>query len=114
MQEKKVVVIGGGVGTEVALSGLKGYTFDLTALVSTFDASSRGLWQHGENGSDYVDEVRSSLLALGADQPTTQIMERLFAYRPARLAEQHDYTFGNLFLSALMDITGAADLALKA
>src|SRR5829696_4772460 len=119
MQEKKVVVIGGGPGTDVTLSGLKRHTSQLTALVSTFDRSSTR-YQRGQNGngahngSPSVDEVRSSLLALGPDPATTQLMERLFAHRFAMSADLEGYTFGNLFLSALTEITGAADLALQA
>jgi uncharacterized cofD-like protein len=117
MQDKKVVVIGGGPGTDVTLSGLKRHTSQLTALVSTFDRSSTR-YHHGKNGglngSPSVDEVRSSLLALGPDPATTALMERLFAHRFAASADLEGLTFGNLFLTALTEITGAADLALQA
>jgi uncharacterized cofD-like protein len=57
--------------------------------------------------------VRRSLLALGADASTTQIMERLFAYRvPA--AGPSGLSFGRIFLNALTDIMGTHDLALQA
>lgn len=118
MQEKNVVVIGAGPGTDIALMGLKRHTSGLTALVSTFDASSR---RHhftdrevGAYDNNPSDEVRSSLLALGTDPATTVLMERLFSYRFAGPSDMGHYTFGNLFLSALKDITGATDLALQA
>jgi uncharacterized cofD-like protein len=124
MHGKNVVVIGGGPGTDVALMGLKRYTSRLTALISTFDARERQQHANGSNGhgnghaggreSQTVDEVRSSLLALGADADTVRIMERLFDYRSAHWTGLEDYTFGNLFLSALTEITGGADLALQA
>ncbi len=119
MQEKKVVVIGGGTGTDITLAGLKRYTSQLTALVSTFDANSRSREQDSNNtseGGPAADDVRNSLLALGADASTTQIMRSLFAYQLAQSAEHggRSYTLGNLLISALTDITGGADLALKA
>ncbi len=116
MQDKKVVVIGGGAGTDIALAGLKRYTSRLTALVSTFDASARGHAPHIEDrGKDSTpDDVHSSLLALGADSFTTQIMKSLFAYKLAQPTEREGNTFGSLLLLALTDITGAADLALQA
>jgi uncharacterized cofD-like protein len=120
MQEKRIVVIGGGRGTEIMLVGLKRYTSQITALVSTFDASARGAWHDRGNGSGNgsgeagADEVHNSLLALGADVPTTQIMEQLFSYELARSTAQRGDTFGNLFLSALTEITGGAESALEA
>jgi uncharacterized cofD-like protein len=128
MHGKNVVVLGGGPGTDIALMGLKRYTARLTALISTFDRGTRTGMRHGNgaagnghgagNGHAYndqpADEVRSSLLALGADADTTSIMARLFDYRSARWAGLEEYTFGNLFLSALTEITGGADLALQA
>jgi uncharacterized cofD-like protein len=113
MAAKNVVVIGGGPGTDLTLRGLKHYTTHLTALVSTFGSGPHDpAWDPGGPARD-ADDVRSSLLALGADPATTQIMERLFAYRVAT-GGPPGLTFGNLFLAALTDIMGAADLALQA
>ncbi len=113
MSARDIVVIGGGTGTDLTLRGLKRYTARLTVLVSTFDSSRHG--QDPDPGSDArpADDVRNSLLALGADPATTQIMERLFAYRVAG-AGTPGLTFGHLFLTALTDIMGAADLAVQA
>lgn len=113
MSAKDVVVIGGGPGTDLTLRGLKRYTTHLTALVSTFDASRRGQDRNLDGEGRPADDVGSSLLALGADPATTQIMERLFAYRVVE-GNAAGPTFGNLFLAALTDIMGAADLALQA
>lgn len=126
MQEKNVVVIGGGPGTDVALTGLKRHTSSLTALVSTFDARSWGRHLSDApapgNGSDNgngagahpSEEVRNSLLALSTDPATTLLMEQLFSYKFSNSVDMSEYTFGNLFLSALTDITGGTDLALQA
>jgi uncharacterized cofD-like protein len=61
-----------------------------------------------------VDDVRSSLLALSNDTPTTNIMKSLFAYQFNQQAEHGGHNFGNLFMSALTEITGSTDLALQA
>src|SRR5436309_3163152 len=113
MQQKKIVAIGGGAGTDMLLAGLKRYTSRLTALISTFDTSS-----HHHDGGDKPDllaeELSSSLLALGADQPTTRMMERLFNYHLAASAGPESNSFGSLFLETLTGITGGPDLALLA
>jgi uncharacterized cofD-like protein len=113
MQEKKVVVLGGGPATDVTLVGLKRYTSQLTALVSTFDQGPRQR-QNGNGAGHPPEHMRSSLLALGADPATSVMMERLFAYRFAYSAGLGSETFGSLLLSTLTEITGAADLALQA
>ncbi len=113
MSAKDVVVIGGGTGTDLTLRGLKRYTAHLTALVSTFGTGHQDQSPARDGEPPYDDDVHNSLLALGADPATTQIMERLFAYRVAG-GNLPDSTFGNLFMSALTDITGATDLALQA
>ncbi|MFL5734147.1 MAG: 2-phospho-L-lactate transferase CofD family protein, partial [Chloroflexia bacterium] len=113
MQQKKIVVIGGGAGTDMLLAGLKRYTSKLSALISPFDAASA---QWPVVSDHYV----SSLLALGADPSTTRLMERLFDYHLTREQgsqagpDSFQSTFGNLFLSALTGITGTPDQALQA
>jgi len=111
LQTKAVVVIGGGPTVDSLLRGLKRYTAQLTALVSTCGCGPR---EGGESAAPRSPaDVHSSLLALGADPLTTQIMERLFAYRVGA-AELGGRTFGSLLLSALTDIMGGTDLALEA
>ncbi|HUS15990.1 MAG TPA: 2-phospho-L-lactate transferase CofD family protein [Chloroflexia bacterium] len=112
LQAKAIVVIGGGPTVDELLGGLKRYTARLTALVSTFGGGR----PEGSDGARLRSpaDAHSSLLALGADPVTTQIMQRLFAYRVEAAAEPGGYTFGNLLVSALTDIMGTADLALEA
>jgi uncharacterized cofD-like protein len=115
MNDKSIVVIGGGAGTNIVLRGLKRYTSRLTALISTFDATSRrqSYAVEGESFPQSMGEVRGSLIALGADKNTTQIMERLFAFQQANTVEPSP-DFGDLFLAALTEISGGADLAMQA
>ena len=114
MATKAVAVIGGGVGTDLTLQGLKRYTGRLTALISTADANRRGTGPGEETAVLAGDGLVASLLALGSDAATTQIMERLFAYRLHPGGEAPHRTFGHLFLSALTEITGASDRAVQA
>lgn len=118
MNDKNIVVIGGGVGTNIVLSGLKRYTSQLTALISTFNAASRSnIHAAGSAGASQTTggtgEVRGSLIALSANKATTQIMEQLFAHHlPYPIGISND--FGDLFLSALLEISGGVDLAMQA
>jgi uncharacterized cofD-like protein len=114
MAAKDVVVIGGGTGTHGVLRGLKRYNVRLTALLSTFDTSRWGGSLGEDDQTRPADELRASLLALGADPHATQIMERLFAYRVAEMEGSGSRSFGNLFLRALTEIMGTTDLALQA
>jgi len=141
MKDKNIVVIGGGEGTNIVLSGLKRYTSQLTALISTFDETARqqshplaetGASQPAEQmpagwlipptggplvapdqPASRMDEVRGSLIALGANKATAQIMERLFAYHLAHPIELST-DFGDLFLAALAEISGGALPAMQA
>jgi uncharacterized cofD-like protein len=138
MKDKNIVVIGGGEGTNIVLSGLKRYTSQLTALISTFDATARRQAQplggagasqpakdvqsgwlippaavSSDQSVSRMGEVRGSLIALGADKTTAQIMERLFAYHLAHPIE-FSTDFGDLFLAALAEISGGALPAMHA
>ncbi len=103
------------MGTNIVLSGLKRYTSQLTALISTFNAVSQTRTYTPGNASvsQTRGEVRGSLIALSANKTTTQIMERLFAHHLAHPIEI-SADFGDLFLSALLEISGGADLAMQA
>jgi uncharacterized cofD-like protein len=104
---KNVVVIGGGTGTFTVLSGLRGYPFDLSAIVSTADdGGSTGILRD-ELGVLPPGDVRQALVALAAD---SSIVRDLFNYRFGEGSFQ-GHSFGNLFLSALEKVTGSFDQA---
>ena len=109
---KKVVVIGGGTGTYTALTGLKHYDVDLTAIVSMADNGGSSGVLRDEFGHLPPGDVRRGLLALSAE-PTTGMLRRLFEYRFDRGLGLNGHSFGNLLLTALTEITGASDTAIQ-
>ena len=99
--KNKVVVIGGGTGSFVILSGLKGKVHDLTALVNMADDGGSTGSLRDDLGVLPPGDVRQCLIAL-SNAP--QEVRELFAYRfeEGSLA---GHSFGNLFLSAVQKMT---------
>jgi uncharacterized cofD-like protein len=101
MRSPHVVAIGGGTGLSAILRGIKGYTKNLTAIVTVGDdGGSSGMLRH-DLGILPPGDIRNCILAL-ADEET--IMQKLFNYR------FHDgslagHNFGNLFLAAMNEIS---------
>ncbi|MBI3385044.1 YvcK family protein [Candidatus Gottesmanbacteria bacterium] len=111
---KKVVVIGGGTGTFVVLSGLKKYPLDLSAVVSMADSGGSNKIIRDEFGLLPPSDVRQCLVALADDTYVAQkTLRQLFMYRFAKGVGTKGHTFGNLFLAALSDITGNQVEAIK-
>jgi uncharacterized cofD-like protein len=105
----RVVVIGGGTGTFVVLSGLKKYPVDLSAIVSMADSGGSTGMLRTELGMLPPGSVRPALIAL-SESP--QLLRKLFTYRFAN-GTLKDHNFGNLFLAALHGVTGSFDTALR-
>jgi uncharacterized cofD-like protein len=106
---KKIVVIGGGTGNFVLLSGLKNYPIDLTAVVAmSDDGSSTGILRD-EFGVLPPGDARQCLVALSE---STELMRELFNYRFDR-GTLNGHSFGNLFLTALEKITGSFEEAIE-
>lgn len=105
---KKVVVIGGGTGTFTVLSGLKGYSFDLTAIVTMADDGGSTGRLRDELGVLPPGDLRQCLVAL-SDEDT--VMRRLFNHRFEK-GDLSGHSFGNIFISTLEQVTGSLDHAL--
>src|SRR3989338_4998683 len=106
---KKIVVIGGGTGTYTVLKGLKKHRLHLTAIVSmTDDGGSTGILRD-EYGVLPPGDIRRCIVALSE---STEIMKLLFQYRFAN-GGLKGHNFGNLFITALKEITGSDDRAIK-
>lgn len=107
------MVLGGGTGTYVVLSGLRDYPVDLTAVVSMADSGGSSGRLRDEFGILPPGDVRQALLALSALPLEKTNLRQLFDYRFSNGHGLAGHSFGNLFLTALTHITGREDLAIK-
>lgn len=105
----KVVVIGGGTGTYVVLSGLKKYPLELTAVVSMMDSGGSTGRLRDQLGVLPPGDVRQAMVALSS---SPQIWRDLFLYRFGN-GDLKGHNFGNIFISALEKITGSIEEALE-
>ncbi|MCL2110529.1 YvcK family protein [Microgenomates group bacterium] len=97
----KVVVIGGGTGSFVVLSGLKNYFNDLTALVTMADDGGSTGQLRDELGVLPPGDVRQCLVALARSPKVRDLFN--FRFEEGSLK---GHSFGNLFLTALEKMTG--------
>ena len=105
--KQKIVVIGGGSGNFMVLSGLVKHPVDLTAIVTmSDDGGSTGVLRD-ELGVLPPGDVRQCLVALSQD---STILRDLFNYRFSD-GGLEGHSFGNIFISALEKITGGFDRA---
>lgn len=101
---KKIVVIGGGTGSFVLLSGLKEYPVELTAIVPvTDDGGSTGRLRD-EFGFLPVGDMRQCLAALAANNG---MLRPLLLYRFDKGKGLAGHNLGNLILTALEDMVGS-------
>ncbi len=107
MRKKNIVVIGGGTGTFTALTGLKKYPVNLTAIVAMSDSGGSTGILRDELGVLPPGDVMRCLVALSS---STKIMRTLMDYR-FDSGKLTGHKFGNLLLSALEKITGSFDRA---
>lgn len=98
----KVVAIGGGQGLSHLLLGLKEYTANLTAIVTVADSGGSSGRLRQEFNIVAPGDIRNCLVAL-ADAPA--LMGELFQYRFAEGDGLKGHNFGNLFLTAMVQIT---------
>lgn len=103
----KIVAIGGGTGLSTMLRGLKKYTSHLTAVVTMADDGGSSGMLREDLGMPPPGDIRHCMQALANTEP---LMEKLINYRfqEGSLAGQ---SFGNLFIAALMGVTGSFEEA---
>jgi len=113
----RIVAIGGGTGLSTLLRGLKKHAYspwhetgerrappvDITAVVTvTDDGGSSGRLRR-EFDVLPPGDIRNCLVALSEDEA---LLSRLFQYRFRTGRGLRGHSFGNLFLTALADVTG--------
>ncbi len=106
----RVVAIGGGHGLSALLRGLKTYTHRLTAVVTVADDGGSSGRLRKRIGILPPGDLRNCLAALSDDET---MMTQIFQYRFGNgSGELEGHSFGNLFISALSEITGSFEAAI--
>jgi len=105
----RIVVIGGGHGLSVMIRGLKAYTNNITAIVTVADDGGSSGKLRKSFGILPPGDIRNCLSAMSNDET---MLTQLFKYRfPNGSSGLDGHSFGNLFISALTDITGSFEEA---
>lgn len=104
-----IVVMGGGTGTFVSLSGLRDYPVDLTAIVTMMDDGGSSGRLRDQLGVLPPGDLRQCLVALSED---ATIWRRLFTYR-FESGDLEGHNFGNIMLSALEKVMPTYEEALE-
>lgn len=107
----KIVVVGGGTGLSTLLRGLKVYSANITAIVTVADDGGSSGRLRQEFGVLPPGDIRNCLAAL-ADQE--KLLTELFQYRFQTGNGLMGHSFGNLFLTAMTEITGDLERAIAA
>ena len=106
----RIVVVGGGTGLSMLLHGLKEYTSNITAVVTVADDGGSSGRLRRQFAMVAPGDIRNCLVALADDEMT---MRDLFQYRFEKETEFSGHSFGNLFLTALTQVTGDFEKAVK-
>ncbi|MCG9885822.1 MAG: YvcK family protein [Cyanobacteria bacterium] len=107
----RIVAIGGGTGLSTLLRGLKNYSSNVTAIVTVADDGGSSGRLRREMGVLPPGDIRNCLAALSAEE---RLMTALFQYRFEVGDGLTGHSFGNLFLSAMTEITGDFEAAIAA
>lgn len=99
----KIVAIGGGHGLSNLLLGLKDYSSNITAIVTVADSGGSSGRLREEFNIVAPGDIRNCLVAL-ADAPA--LMGQLFQFRFSEDSQLQGHNFGNLFLTAMYQLTG--------
>ncbi len=105
----RIVAIGGGHGLATLLRGLKNYSYNISAVVTVADDGGSSGKIRRAQGIPPPGDIRNCLAALSNDEA---LLTQLFQYRFSdNSAELDGHPFGNLFISALSEITGSFEQA---
>lgn len=104
----KVVVIGGGHGLASLLSGIKAYTHNITAIVTVSDDGGSSGELRRDMGVLPPGDIRNCLSALSSDEA---LLSQVFQYRFKSGVGLEGHSLGNLFITALAEITGSFEEA---
>ena len=105
----KIVAIGGGHGLAALLRGLKQYTSNITAIVTVADDGGSSGRLRRELGVLPPGDFRNCIAALANDDALTT---QLFQYRFGNGRGLNGHSFGNLFITAMAEVTGSFEQAI--
>jgi uncharacterized cofD-like protein len=114
MINRSAIIIGGGTGSFIVLSGLKHYPVQLSALITvTDDGGSTGRLRD-EFGFLPAGDMRQCIVALADENTANNALRKLLLYRfdqgePGLIG----HNLGNLILTALEDLAGSETGGLK-
>ncbi len=108
----KILAIGGGTGLPIVLQGLKTYSKNLTAVVTVTDSGRSSGILREQYGILPPGDARNCLVALSETDEQQEDLYRLFQYRFDR-GSLEGMSLGNLLMTALTDITGSFEQAIK-
>jgi len=115
----RIVALGGGTGLSTLLRGLKlvsaaasraSSTLDLSAIVTVTDDGGSSGRLRKEFDILAPGDIRNCMAALAEDE---KLLSHLFQYRFKSGRGLTGHSFGNLFLTALTDVTGDFHQAIK-
>jgi uncharacterized cofD-like protein len=107
----KIVAIGGGTGLSTLLRGLKLYSANLTAIVTVADDGGSSGRLRRDFGVLPPGDIRNCIAALADEE---KLLTELFQYRFEAGDGLMGHSFGNLFLTAMSEITGDLERAVVA
>lgn len=107
---KNVVVLGGGTGQSILLSGLKKFPVNITAVVSVADDGRNTGKLREQFNIPAMGDVRRVLIALSE---TEDFVAELFSYRFKGDCDLGGNNIGNLLLTAMSDICGNLSSGVK-
>ncbi len=104
-----MVAIGGGTGLSTLLRGLKAYTPHITAIVTVADDGGSSGRLRRDLGLLPPGDFRACISALADDEA---LITQLFQYRFGQGEGLNGHSFGNLFITALVGVTGSFERAI--
>ncbi|MFW6359809.1 MAG: gluconeogenesis factor YvcK family protein [Chroococcales cyanobacterium] len=107
----KIVAIGGGTGLSTLLRGVKEYSANITAIVTVADDGGSSGRLRREMGVLPPGDIRNCVAALADEE---KLLTELFQYRFKAGDGLSGHSFGNLFLTAMTEVTGDLERAVAA
>jgi uncharacterized cofD-like protein len=107
----KIVAIGGGTGLSTVLRGLKHYSANITAIVTVADDGGSSGRLRREIGVLPPGDIRNCITALADEE---KLLTELFQFRFSSGDGLTGHSFGNLFLTAMSEVTGDLERAITA